>query len=106
MTRKSETTLWIAQRVSAAVLAVCVAVHLATIVYAVQGGLTAAEILGRKRDDRLVLVELDDVGRVRLAGGIGRRGALVGDAFDHKPFRWTGTGAQSPPSPGIDTHAA
>jgi fumarate reductase subunit C len=29
------------------VLAVCVIVHLATIVYAVRGGLTAAEILGR-----------------------------------------------------------
>jgi fumarate reductase subunit C len=41
--------LWIAQRVSAAVLAVCVAVHLATIIYAVQGGLTAGEILGRTR---------------------------------------------------------
>jgi len=49
LTRKSETTLWIAQRVSAAVLAVCVAVHLATIVYAVQGGLSAAEIFGRTR---------------------------------------------------------
>ena len=49
MTRKGETTLWIAQRVSAAVLAVCVVVHLATIIYAVQGGLTAAEILGRTR---------------------------------------------------------
>jgi fumarate reductase subunit C len=31
------------------VLAVCVVVHLATIVYAVQGGLSAAEILGRTR---------------------------------------------------------
>jgi fumarate reductase subunit D len=31
------------------VLAVCVLVHLATIIYAVQGGLTAAEILGRTR---------------------------------------------------------
>lgn len=30
-------------------LAFCVAVHLATIIYAVQGGLTAAEILGRTR---------------------------------------------------------
>lgn len=30
-------------------LALCVSVHLATIVYAVQGGLTAAEILGRTR---------------------------------------------------------
>jgi len=41
--------LWIAQRASAAVLALCVLVHLATIIYAVQGGLTAAEILGRTR---------------------------------------------------------
>ena len=44
-----QTRLWIAQRASAAVLALCVAVHLATIIYAVQGGLTAAEILGRTR---------------------------------------------------------
>lgn len=41
--------LWVAQRASAAVLAVCVTVHLATIVYAVQGGLTGAEILSRTR---------------------------------------------------------
>jgi fumarate reductase subunit C len=49
LTTRVETRLWIAQRASAAVLAVCVAVHLATIIYAVQGGLTAAEILGRTR---------------------------------------------------------
>ena len=30
-------------------LALCVVVHLATIIYAVQGGLTAAEIFGRTR---------------------------------------------------------
>ena len=30
-------------------LALCVAVHLATVMYAVQGGLSAAEILGRTR---------------------------------------------------------
>ena len=41
--------LWIAQRASAAVLVLCVIVHLATIVYAVRGGLSAAEILGRTR---------------------------------------------------------
>ena len=41
--------LWIAQRASAAVLALCVVVHLATIIYAVRGGLSAAEILGRTR---------------------------------------------------------
>ena len=49
MTPRLETLLWIAQRATAAVLALCVAVHLATIIYAVQGGLTAAEILGRTR---------------------------------------------------------
>ncbi|HEX6295250.1 MAG TPA: succinate dehydrogenase [Burkholderiales bacterium] len=46
---KGQAILWIAQRASAAVLAVCVAVHLATIIYAVQGGLTAGEILARTR---------------------------------------------------------
>jgi succinate dehydrogenase subunit C len=49
LTRRGETLLWIAQRASAAVLALCVVVHLATIIYAVQGGLSAAEILGRTR---------------------------------------------------------
>jgi fumarate reductase subunit C len=46
---RTETLLWLAQRASAAVLALCVVVHLATIIYAVQGGLSAAEILGRTR---------------------------------------------------------
>jgi len=46
---QKETLLWVAQRASAAVLAVCVLVHLVTIIYAVQGGLSAAEILGRTR---------------------------------------------------------
>ena len=41
--------LWIAQRASAAVLALCVSAHLITIVYAVRGGLTAAEIFARTR---------------------------------------------------------
>jgi fumarate reductase subunit C len=41
--------LWLAQRTSAAVLALCVMVHLVTIVYAVRGGLSAAEILSRTR---------------------------------------------------------
>jgi fumarate reductase subunit C len=45
----TQTVLWIAQRASAAILALCVVVHLATVIYAVQGGLTAAEILSRTR---------------------------------------------------------
>ena len=49
MSRRAETLLWVAQRASAAVLAVCVLVHLATIIYAVRGGLTGAEILARTR---------------------------------------------------------
>jgi fumarate reductase subunit C len=44
-----ETGLWLAQRASAAVLALCVLVHLVAIMLAVQGGLSAAEILGRTR---------------------------------------------------------
>ncbi|MEX2197309.1 MAG: succinate dehydrogenase [Burkholderiales bacterium] len=49
MSRRSQTLLWVAQRASAGVLALCVFVHLATIIYAVQGGLTGAEILARTR---------------------------------------------------------
>ena len=39
--------LFLLQRASAVVLAFAVAAHLATILYAVRGGLTAGEILGR-----------------------------------------------------------
>ena len=49
MSYKTQARLWIAQRASAAVLAVCVVVHLVTIIYAVRNGLSAAEILGRTR---------------------------------------------------------
>ncbi len=38
---------WYWQRLSAMVLALCVLVHLAVMIYAVRGGLSAAEILGR-----------------------------------------------------------
>lgn len=47
MSAAAQTGLWLAQRASAAVLALLVAVHLVTIVYAVRGGLTAQEILTR-----------------------------------------------------------
>ena len=46
---RGETRLWLAQRASAAVLALCVLVHLVTMIVAVNGGLTAADILGRTR---------------------------------------------------------
>ena len=51
MNARKETLLWVADRASAAVLAVCVLVHLVTIIYAVRGGLSAAEILGRTRSN-------------------------------------------------------
>ena len=47
MSVRLEARLWWAQRVTAGFLAFFVAVHLATIIYAVRGGLTAAEILAR-----------------------------------------------------------
>ena len=43
--------MFLLQRGSAAVLAFAVAVHLATIIYAVRVGLTAGEVLGRTRDN-------------------------------------------------------
>ncbi|MFL6676131.1 MAG: succinate dehydrogenase [Massilia sp.] len=43
----TQVRLWYWQRVSSMVLAFCVLVHLAVIVYAVRGGLTGAEVLGR-----------------------------------------------------------
>ena len=49
MNARAQALLWAAQRASAAVLALCVVVHLATMVYAIRGGLSAAEILSRTR---------------------------------------------------------
>ena len=45
--------LWYLQRISAMVLGICVAVHLAIIFYAIRGGLTAGEILGRTQGNWL-----------------------------------------------------
>ncbi len=49
MNIRSQVLLWAAQRASAAVLALCVVVHLITMIYAVRNGLSAAEILARTR---------------------------------------------------------
>lgn len=45
---------WYAQRVSAMVLAVWVVAHLATMIYAVRGGLSGAEILARTQGNYLL----------------------------------------------------
>jgi len=77
--------LWIAQRVSAGVLALCVAVHLATIIYAVQGGLTAAEILGRTRGNHAWLAFYTVfVAAVSVHAPIGLRAVLL------EWLRWRG----------------
>ena len=47
--------MFLLKRASAAVLAFAVAVHLATIIYAVRAGLTAGEILGRTRENNWFL---------------------------------------------------
>ncbi len=46
---RTQVLLWGAQRATALVLALCIIVHLITIIYAVRNGLSAAEILGRTR---------------------------------------------------------
>ncbi len=49
MTAASEARLWYWQRISAMVLALCVLVHLVTIVYAVRSGLSGEALLARTR---------------------------------------------------------
>ena len=49
MNARTQVLLWTAQRASAAVLVLCVLIHLVTMIYAVKNGLSAAEVLGRTR---------------------------------------------------------
>ena len=49
MSAAREAKLWYWQRISAMVLALCVIVHIGVMIYAVRGGLSAAEILARTR---------------------------------------------------------
>ena len=46
---RTQALLWYWQRVSAMMLVLCVVVHLGGMIYAVRGGLTAAEVLARTR---------------------------------------------------------
>jgi fumarate reductase subunit C len=50
----TQAKLWYWQRISAMVLAACVLVHLGINIYAVRGGLSAAEILGRTQGNWLL----------------------------------------------------
>jgi fumarate reductase subunit C len=88
--------LWVAQRITAMVLAVAVVVHLVTILVAVRGGLSAAEIIGRTRGNEAwlsfyVVFAL----AAGLHGAIGLRGIALewlgwrGRGFD---LAWLGIG--------------
>lgn len=87
MNLRSQVLLWGAQRASAAVLALCVIVHLVTIVYAVRNGLSAAEILGRTRGSMpwAVFYSLF-VAAVAVHAPIGLRNVLA------ETFGWRGRG--------------
>jgi fumarate reductase subunit C len=52
---KGQVHLWVVQRVTAAFLALAVVVHLVTIMVAVRGGLSAAEIIGRTQGNEIWL---------------------------------------------------
>ena len=88
--------LWRLQRVSAMVLALGVIVHLATIMIAVRGGLSAAEILGRTRGNEAWLKFYAVFALAAgLHGAIGLRAIAAewlgwrGRAFD---LAWVGLG--------------
>jgi fumarate reductase subunit C len=89
VSKRREIVLWVAQRATAVVLAFCVVVHLATMIYAVQGGLTAAQILGRTRGS-VALGAFYSVFVIAAAihGAIGLRGIAA------EWLGWRGGGAE------------
>jgi len=79
--------MWAAHRLSAAVMAPLVVVHLATMIAAVQDGLTAAEILDRTRGSTLwATVYLLFVVAASVHGAIGLRSVA------REATRWRGSG--------------
>jgi len=84
---RTQVLLWTAQRASAALLAVCLVVHLVTIIYAVRNGLSAAEILGRTRGSAAwAAFYAVFVAAVAVHAPIGLR------AFLAETFKWRGGG--------------
>ena len=85
MSARAQVLLWTAQRVSAMVLALCVVVHLVTMIYAVRHGLSAAEILGRTRGNHAWLAFYGlFVAAVAIHAPIGLRTLLA------ETFNWRG----------------
>ena len=90
MNTRSQVLLWGAQRASAAILALCIVVHIATIVYAVRNGLSAAEILGRTRGNAGWLAFYATfVAAVAIHAPIGLRSILA------EVLGWRGRGADA-----------
>ncbi len=89
MNVRMQVLLWGAQRISAMVLALCVLVHLVTIIYAVRNGLSAGEILGRTRGNvPLAAFYALFVAAVSVHAPIGLRTILS------ETFNWRGTGLE------------
>lgn len=87
LSTRTQVLLWTAQRASAVVLAVCVLVHLATVIYAVRNGLSAAELLGRTRGSYgWVGFYALFVAAVAVHAPIGLRSVLA------ETFNWRGAG--------------
>ncbi|MES2562209.1 MAG: succinate dehydrogenase, partial [Pseudomonadota bacterium] len=87
MKTRTQVLLWGAQRAAGALLALCVLVHLATLIYAVRGGLTAAEILGRTSGNLAWTVFYAVfVAAVAIHAPIGLRAVLA------ETFGWSGRG--------------
>jgi fumarate reductase subunit C len=85
---RAQVLLWVAQRATAMVLALCVAVHLVTMIYAVRHGLSAAEILGRTRGNHAWLAFYGlFVVAVAIHAPIGLR-TILAETFD-----WRGLAA-------------
>jgi len=78
---RAQVLLWTAQRVSAMVLGLCVVAHLATMIYAVRHGLSAAEILGRTHGNYAWLAfYMIFVAAVAIHAPIGMR-TIVAESF-------------------------
>jgi len=78
MSPRTQVLLWGAQRASAVLLALCIVVHLVTLIYAVRNGLSAAEILGRTQGNALWLAfYLIFVAAIAVHAPIGLRTVLA-----------------------------
>jgi len=89
MSVRAQVLLWGAQRISAMVLALCVLVHLVTVIYAVRNGLSAGEVLGRTRGNTpLAAFYALFVVAISVHAPIGLRAILS------ETFNWRGTGLE------------